>query len=953
MGIHTAEPIATGTRYVGLGVHKAARICAAGHGGQVLVSQATRELLRDDPLPDISLRDLGEHELKDLDEPERLYELVLPGSTESFPPLRVASSAPFAGREEELAEAAAGQFRRRPSRRVLTAAVAALVVAAAAVAAVLTLAGSSHATRTVEGNSVGVINASNAKVISATPVGTSPRGVAVGGGAVWAANTADDDVSRIDLQTGDVDQFQVGHGPADLVVGGGAVWVTNGLDATVSRIALGANPQVVQKIQVGDGPLGIAYGDDAVWIANSVDGTVSKIEAVSGRLEWTRPAVLGATALAFGFDRVWVVSPSTGQVVPLDPSNGAIGNPIAVGVDPGAIAAGADAIWVANRADGTVSRIDPATPAHVTNVIPVGSAPSAIVAAGGDTAWVADAGDGTVDHIDSTHALQTGHVANPAQGVALAGKNVYVTVRPNELEHRGGALRVVDTTLDSIDPALAYERQSWAVLTITNDGLVAFRRVGGIEGVQLVPDLAAALPTPTDDGKTYTFQLRPGIRYSNGRLVEPSDVRKGLERFFEVQAGTGVRQYYEDIVGASDCHLGKPCNLARGIVIDAAAGTIAFHLTSPDPDFLTKLAMPWADAIPAGAPANLHNHPVPATGPYMIAAYRPNRGITLVRNPEFRQWSVDAQPDGFPDRIEWTFNGPTPAVRAVRSGDADVASDLNPGITAGELTSLAIRSPSQLHLDPTASTAFFMLNTHVPPFNEVSARRALAEAFDSATLARLAGTGVVATCQILPPDFPAYRKSCPFGSRGGVAVLRARKLLGNAATRTPVTVWVPGGQEVEGRYMISVLHSLGFRAHLKVLGNLLTNVGLYFTRINDSRTRTQVAWDLWVSDFPTDAGFLPGLFSSAAYTPDSTANADPSGFRDPGVDRLMAHAEAVQGQSPSAATSLWQAAERAILDQAPALPLYNQAEATFVSPHVQNFQFNPQWGVLFDQLWIK
>src|SRR5438477_5999516 len=86
MGLHTGEPTVGGERYVGLGVHRAARIAAAGHGGQVLVSQTTRELLRDDPLADISLRDLGDHQLKDLDEPERIYQLAAPGLLEDFPP---------------------------------------------------------------------------------------------------------------------------------------------------------------------------------------------------------------------------------------------------------------------------------------------------------------------------------------------------------------------------------------------------------------------------------------------------------------------------------------------------------------------------------------------------------------------------------------------------------------------------------------------------------------------------------------------------------------------------------------------------------------------------------------------------------------------------------------------------------------------------------------------------
>jgi hypothetical protein len=104
MGIHTAEPTVGEERYVGLGVHRAARICAAGHGGQVLVSQTSRELLRADPLSEVSLRDLGAHQLKDLDEPEQLYQLVAPGLAESFPGLKAAGPTPFAGREGELAD---------------------------------------------------------------------------------------------------------------------------------------------------------------------------------------------------------------------------------------------------------------------------------------------------------------------------------------------------------------------------------------------------------------------------------------------------------------------------------------------------------------------------------------------------------------------------------------------------------------------------------------------------------------------------------------------------------------------------------------------------------------------------------------------------------------------------------------------------------------------------------
>jgi class 3 adenylate cyclase len=111
MGIHTGEPSVGDEGYLGLDVIRASRICAAGHGGQVLVSEATRGLVDWDELEGISLLDLGEHQLKDMRRPERLSQLVLAGLQTDFRPLRAgtpaeAQAAPFAGREGELARQA-------------------------------------------------------------------------------------------------------------------------------------------------------------------------------------------------------------------------------------------------------------------------------------------------------------------------------------------------------------------------------------------------------------------------------------------------------------------------------------------------------------------------------------------------------------------------------------------------------------------------------------------------------------------------------------------------------------------------------------------------------------------------------------------------------------------------------------------------------------------------------
>ena len=101
---------------------------------------------------------------------------------------------------------------------------------------------------------------------------------------------------------------------------------------------------------------------------------------------------------------------------------------------------------------------------------------------------------------------------------------------------------------------------------MTGDGLTAFNQVSGLAGTQPVPDLATSLPAPTGGGRTYTFQLRPGIRYSNGRPVQATDFRSTFERFYAL--GSPVTDY-DGIVGGAQCRKHpKRCDLSRGIVAD-------------------------------------------------------------------------------------------------------------------------------------------------------------------------------------------------------------------------------------------------------------------------------------------------------------------------------------------------------------------------------------------------
>jgi predicted ATPase/class 3 adenylate cyclase len=127
MGMHTGEPLLVGNDYAGLDVHRTARICAAGHGGQVLISQATRDLVEHRLPTGVTLRDLGEHRLRDLTRPQHLFQLVIAGLPAEFPPLRTLSThptnlpaelTPLIGRASELAEASA--LLQRDTVRLVT-----------------------------------------------------------------------------------------------------------------------------------------------------------------------------------------------------------------------------------------------------------------------------------------------------------------------------------------------------------------------------------------------------------------------------------------------------------------------------------------------------------------------------------------------------------------------------------------------------------------------------------------------------------------------------------------------------------------------------------------------------------------------------------------------------------------------------------------------------------------
>ena len=802
---------------------------------------------------------------------------------------------------------------------------------------------------------LGVLSAGG-KLLGDVSVGGSPAGVANGGGATWVANSAEGTVSRVEAGSSTAQPIQVGADPTGVAFGAGAVWVTNSGGRTVSRID--PSTDQVTTIETGNGPSAAEVSAGGVWVANAIEDTVVRITTDSLRVSPPIPVGAAPSALAAGFGSIWVANASDDTVSKLDPATRRAVDSINVGGDPTALAVAGGSIWVANRADGTVSRIDPQTDT-VTRTVPVGPEPSSLASVG-DMLWIAVAGTQTLTALDSQtgNHLRSVRIGSLPAAIGSDGGRLFVAADAGPAAHRGGTLRILaGGHLDSIDPALGFSVESVQTLEATNDGLVGFRRANGAAGYEAVPDLAVKLPRPSADGRTYTFQMRRGIHYSTGRLVKPEDIRAEIERVFRLQSyGT---KFYGHIAGTQTCSR-RRCDLRRGVVTNDAAYTVTFHLTSPDPNFLDELALPFASAIPAGVPLHVHAHPLPATGPYMISRYNPREDMVMVKNPHFHQWSADAQPRGFVNRIEWTFLTPQPErlgsmpqsvwsheAESVRRGHADIAWDPVP---LTELPALRRRYPTQVHSDATfaASTYGVFFNTHRLPFSSRKARRAVNFALDRNVTRRLWRQAEAdATCQILPAGFPGYQPYCPYtidqspaGTYTGPNLAQAQRLVRESHTRGEhVTFWSYYGPW--GRYVTQRLDALGYRASFRDLAQ-----DQYYGKVIGAHW--QIGLASWVADYPTADDYFSFLFSC-------NGSANFGDYCDHRLDTEIAHAASFQASDPAAANARWAQIDRQVTDQAVWAPLITAGArtTTFVGPRVGNYTNLAFFGTVLSQLWVR
>jgi YVTN family beta-propeller protein len=930
IGLDAGEAVSVGDGYRGGALNLAARLCGQARAGEILGSREVTHLAR--AVEGVRYEDRGQMRFKNLSDPVSVVGIV---ATDGDP---VEQLRPFAAKPPTPA---------RRSRAVLAAAAGVVALALVAIAIpVLT----SHGGRAVAlaPNTLARLDPQDGSVDLAFGLDLRPGEMAIGFDSAWVVEPEHDRVVRFRLEDGSIaDTIPVGRSPSGIAVGDGAVWVTDAADGTVDRIDVETNT-VSQTLPAGSSPAGIAVGDGSLWVADHVGAALLRIDPTSGDAV---PVELDGlpSAVAFTPEGVWVaVAP--GGVARVDGDR--VTFEATVGQGPSAVTFAFGSIWVASELDASVTRVNPST-GRVQAAVPVGEGPRSLANAGGQL-WVSSPQDGSLAAIDpaSDSVVSTIPITGEASSLATASGDLWLGVGPSAAEHRGGTLQVSAGVqpLPTIDPAGTFsDAVAWQILSITNDGLVTYRKVGGPDGVTIVPDLAAALPEISEDGLTYRFAVRDDVTYSNGDRVRPDDFRRAIER--SIVLSGDASQYFAAIVGADGCRVGRDaCDLSDGI--EVGEDTVTFHLTAPDGDLLFKLGLPYASAVPAGTPIqDVRFDPVPATGPYAISEAT-GKHIQLERNQHFREWSAAAQPGGFADAISITFGEDADAFDRLTSGDLDVML-APPG--PEDLALARAEYPDRVFEATAAQTLFIGFDTVRPPFDDERVRQAVSYAIDRARFVDLLGgtASLRPTCQILPPNFQGYTPYCPFTRDAGAEwsgpdVDHARQLVRQAGAL---------GERVRGsaseddprsvdmmKQVAAVLNEIGLRAELEVLPPD-DFYGGAFAAPGSPRHPDVFSYN-WFTGYPGAWEFVYPQYGCGA-------NYNVTGYCDKAIDRRIEEARSLQISDPGSANRAWSEIEHDLVDGAALVSVANPISTFVVSERTGNVQINPQFGLLLGQIWVS
>ena len=491
---------------------------------------------------------------------------------------------------------------------------------------------------------------------------------------------------------------------------------------------------------------------------------------------------------------------------------------------------------------------------------------------------------------------------------------------------KGGNLIILQNAdFDHLDPQRDYVTPTQNFARLISRQLTTFAAEPGADGTKLVPDLATDLGTPSDGAKTWTFHLKPGLKYEDGTPITAQDVKYGVERSFSPLIDSGPQYAKQFLVGglAYKGPYGENPDLPSIEVPDAT--TIVFKLKSAHGDFGYTAAEPTFTPVPKAKDTKVGYdlHPV-SMGPYKIKTYQRGKSMTLERNAMWDQ-STDTVRNAYPDTVTVQM-GLDPEVidkRLIASaGDDANAIQLDTSVEPASVAAV-LGNPAVKERSVNGSSGFLSyiaMNTTKGPLKNVKVRQALEYAIDKTAQQNARGgknaAGELAATIIAPP-VQGYKKydAYPAGPNGDPA--KAKQLLAAAGYPAGFSATLETTTSTKGKAQAEA-----FQQSMAAVGVKITiaavDQSVYGAAIGDIKKEPEFVIGAWGPDWPSASTVLPPLFDGRQIVP--TGNQNFSQLNDPAINAEMDRIGALT--DTEAANKAWgNLDEKIMTDLAPIFPL--------------------------------
>jgi ABC-type transport system substrate-binding protein len=313
---------------------------------------------------------------------------------------------------------------------------------------------------------------------------------------------------------------------------------------------------------------------------------------------------------------------------------------------------------------------------------------------------------------------------------------------------KGGEMVVAyKDDLATLDPAIGYDWTNWPAIKMVFDGLLDYD-----SGTTIQPRIAESMPTVSADGLKYTFKIRKGVKFHNGRELVADDVVYTMTRVLDPKTASPGAGFFLGIKGAQEFADGTATSVSGIKAVDA--NTVEFTLTSPDVTFLNKMAINFAYIVPKEevekAGENFGHAPV-GTGPYKLKDWTAGQQLVFERNPDY---FFEGRP--FLDKITIKVGiEPDVAMLQLEKGEIQLMGDPPPGADWTRITADTAWK-NRLEVEQTVNTTYIAINVTAKPFDDVKVRQALNYAIDKQRIVQLLNGRATVANQILPPLMPGY-----------------------------------------------------------------------------------------------------------------------------------------------------------------------------------------------------